>query len=107
MLPVPFVKSLPMSGIRFAEKKDTVTCGTKTCHGAERPTLVLNYDVDTTKVTPVLHMQEVAARAWCELVWNEKAWYCDSLAGLSASVWLARNAKLQNYCGGGILSVCM
>ena len=45
---------------RFVGKTGTVTCRTKECHGAERPTHVLNYDVDRTKVTPVLHMQEVA-----------------------------------------------
>ena len=46
--------------IRFVGKTGTVTCRTKACHGAGWPTLVLNYDVDRTKVTPVLHMQEVA-----------------------------------------------
>ena len=45
--------------IRFVGKIGTVTCRTA-CHGAEWQTLVLNYDVDRTKVTPVLHMQEVA-----------------------------------------------
>jgi hypothetical protein len=46
--------------IRYVRKMGTVTYRTKACHGAEWPTLVLNYDVDRTKVTPVLHMQEVA-----------------------------------------------
>jgi hypothetical protein len=45
--------------IGSVQKAGTVTRGTKACHGAERPTPVLNYDVDTTKVTPALHMQEV------------------------------------------------
>jgi hypothetical protein len=45
---------------QFVGKTGAVTCRTKACHGSEWPTLVLNYDVDRTKVTPVLHMQEVA-----------------------------------------------
>jgi hypothetical protein len=74
MLPVLFLISLTVCGIKFVAKTGAVTRRTKACHGAERPTLVLSYDVDTTKVTPVWHMQEVTGSGVVrELVWNEKA----------------------------------